>query len=81
MNFFLNCNGTTKNNSNVGPVELFDNRKYVVLKYLSGLKEWNIVQESKDGVSKLDAQTIFDYEVKYGKSDPRKLIIVEVPDI
>lgn len=80
MNFLLNCNRSSKDN-NIDSVELLDNKKYVVLKYLSGFKDWNIVQESKDGVSKLDAQTIFNYEVKYGKTDPRKLIIVEVPEI
>ncbi|QIM66310.1 hypothetical protein A4G16_02435 [Mannheimia granulomatis] len=77
MNFL---HSSTKNND-IAPAELLDNRKYIILKYLSVFKDWNVVQESKGGVSKLDAQTIFNYEVKYGKTDPLKLIIVEVPEI
>lgn len=56
------------------------NAKYIVLRYSNAFKEWNVVIESKVGLSKQDAKTVYEYEVKFGKWDPRNLMIVKVED-
>lgn len=55
--------------------------KYVVLRYLTGFKEWIVVSESKGGLSMQDAQTVYQYEYNFGKVDMRNLLIVKVEDL
>ena len=55
--------------------------KYVVLRYLTGLKEWIVVSESKGGLSMQDAQIVYQYEHNFGKVDARNLLIVKVEDL
>ncbi|MBN6067856.1 hypothetical protein HYE54_03530 [Aggregatibacter actinomycetemcomitans] len=53
--------------------------KYVVLRH--GLSfGWDVVYESKKGLTFKDAQTVYEYEVKFGRTDPRNLMIVKVED-
>lgn len=54
--------------------------KYVVLRYLTGFKEWILVSESKGGLSMQDAQTVYQYEHNFGKVDARNLLIIKVED-
>nr|DAN48307.1 MAG TPA: hypothetical protein [Caudoviricetes sp.] len=54
--------------------------KYVVLRYLTGFKEWILVSESKGGLSMQDAQIVYQYEHNFGKVDARNLLIVKVED-
>lgn len=54
--------------------------KYVVLRYLTGLKEWIVVSESKGGLSMQDAQIVYQYEHNFGKVDARNLLIIKVED-
>ena len=54
--------------------------KYVVLRYLTGFKEWILVSESKGGLSMQDAQTVYQYKYNFGKVDARNLLIVKVED-
>lgn len=56
------------------------NAKYIVLRYSNAFKEYSVVIESKAGLSKQDAKTVYEYEVKFGKQDPRNLMIVKVED-
>lgn len=73
MNFLANLTERT--------TSVFDNKRYIVVRYYNGLSEWNIVHESKKGLSKTDAETVLAYEVRFGKVNPNNLMIVEVPDI
>ena len=54
--------------------------KYVVLRYLTGFKEWIVVSESKGGLSMQDAQIVYQYEHNFGKVDARNLLIIKVED-
>lgn len=54
--------------------------KYVVLRYLTGLKEWIVVSESKGGLSMQEAQIVYQYEHNFGKVDARNLLIIKVED-
>lgn len=73
MNFLANLTERT--------TSVIDNKRYIVVRYYNELSEWDIVYESKEGLSKTDAETVLAYEVRLGKVNPNNLMIVEVPDI
>lgn len=68
-------------NNKFGTSQILDNKKYVVLKYMLAFKTWDVVAESSAGVLIDDADIIRNYEIRYGKVAPNRLIIVEVPEI
>lgn len=59
-------------------LEINPSGKYIVLR--NGAFDWSVVIESKKGLTFKDAQTVYEYEVKFGRTDPRNLMIVKVED-
>ncbi|MDG6880984.1 hypothetical protein [Phocoenobacter uteri] len=58
---------------------LNDNKKYIVMYWMQGFREWHILSESRCGVSKSEALSIRDYNIKMCKKNPAYILVTEVP--
>lgn len=61
-------------------VKVIDRKRYVVLE-CQFAREWEIVRESRHGVTSEEAQEIVDYWLKYKQITAERIMIVEVPSI
>ncbi|TNG94050.1 hypothetical protein FHQ28_05335 [Pasteurellaceae bacterium USgator11] len=60
--------------------KVIDQKKYIVLEYYRGIKYWNLITESREGVSIDTANKIFEYYLKIKGVGENELLIVEVPN-
>lgn len=61
-------------------LQVINGKKYVVLE-CQFRREWDVIRESRLGVTEGEALEIVQYWLKYKDVTPKQLMIVEVPDI
>lgn len=61
-------------------LQVMDGKKYIVIK-CQFLREWDVVTESRKGVTEGEALEIVQYWLKYKDIDRNQIMIIEVPDI
>lgn len=54
--------------------------KYIVLMRYVGLEYWSVIHESRKGVSILDAEAIYNYQIEFCEKMPNDLMIIPVPE-
>ena len=61
-------------------LQVMDGKKYIVIK-CQFRREWDVVMESRKGVTQGEAMEIVQYWLKYKDIDRNQIMIIEVPDI
>lgn len=61
-------------------LQVMDGKKYIVIK-CQFHREWDVVTESRKGVTEGEALEIVQYWLKYKDIDRNQIMIIEVPDI
>lgn len=61
-------------------LQVMDGKKYIVIK-CQFRHEWDVVTESRKGVTQGEALEIVQYWLKYKDIDRNQIMIIEVPDI
>lgn len=61
-------------------LQVMDGKRYIVIE-CQFRRDWDVVQESKKGVTQGEALEIVQYWLKYKGIDRNQIMIIEVPDI
>lgn len=61
-------------------LEVIDGKKYIVIECRFS-NYWDVISESKKGVTQGEAMEIVQYWIKYKNVKPEQLKVIEVPDI
>ena len=61
-------------------LQVMDGKRYIVIE-CQFHRDWDVVRESKKGVTQGEAMEIVQYWLKYKDIDRNQIMIIEVPDI